>query len=126
MSDALEATPEEMAEYRATARRRWDRERPELVQREERAWEVVRRAAMLLRGQFGATRMVVFGSLVRQGCFTRWSDVDITVWGIYPEKTFLAIYAVAHIDEEIEVDLVDVKVCRPSLLTAIELEGIEL
>lgn len=87
---------------------------------------MVRRAAMLLRGQFGATRGVVFGSLVRQGCFTRWSDVDIAVWGIYPEKTFLAIYAVAHMDEEIEVDLVDVKACRPSLLTAIELEGIEL
>lgn len=71
MSDALEATPEEMAEYRATTRRRWEQEQQELVQREERAWEVVRRTAMLLREQFCATRVVVFGSLVRQGCFTR-------------------------------------------------------
>jgi predicted nucleotidyltransferase len=126
MATALELTPEEMDEYRAGARRRWERERRQLVAREKRAWELARRAAALLRGQFGATRVVVFGSLVHKECFTPWSDVDVAAWGIRPEDTFRAIGAVMDIDAEIEVNLVDVGACRASLLTVIEAEGVAL
>jgi predicted nucleotidyltransferase len=126
MPAAREMTPEEIAVYQATVQRRWEQEQQELVRREEQAWEVARRAATLLREQFGATRVVVFGSLVHKGCFTRWSDVDIAAWGIRPECTFRAISAVMDMDAEIEVNLVDVAACRPSLLAVIEREGIEL
>jgi len=126
MLTALEVTSDEMAVYRATARRRWEREQQELVQRRERAWEVAYRAATLLKEQFGATRVVVFGSLIHEGCFTRWSDVDIAAWGIAQEDTFQAIGVVMDINADIEVNLVDVAVCRPSLLATIEQEGREL
>jgi len=115
-----------MAVYRAAARRRQERERQELAQLQERAWQAARRAARLLKEQFGATRVVVFGSLVRRDCFTRWSDVDIAAWGIPPEDTFRAIGAVMDIDAEVEVNLVDVGACRPLLLSVIEQEGVEL
>jgi len=126
MTTALGLTPEEMDAYRAAARRRREQEGRELAQREKRAWELARRAAALLREQFGATRVMLFGSLANAGCFTPWSDVDLAAWGIRLEDTFRAIGAVMDIDAEIEVNLVDVNTCRPELLVSIEQEGIEL
>jgi hypothetical protein len=68
----------------------------------------------------------VRGSLIHEGCFTRWSDVDIAAWGISPDATFRAIGAVMNLEPDIIVSLVDVETCRPSLLAVIEREGIEL
>lgn len=126
MPNTLNLTPEKIAVYRTTAQRRRERERPELARRREQGWAAARQAAQLLREQFKATRVVVFGSLARQSGFTRWSDVDIAAWGIAPEDTFRAIGAVMDLDTEIPVNLVDVNTCRPSLLSAIERDGIDL
>jgi predicted nucleotidyltransferase len=126
MTTALKLTSEDIAVYRAAARRRFEQEQRELALREKRAWELARWAAALLRKQFDATRVMVFGSLVHKGCFTPWSDVDVAAWGIRPENTFRAIGAVMDLDAEIEVNLVDVNTCAPSLLMTIEQEGIEL
>lgn len=82
---------EDMAVYRATARRRLEQEEKELAVRRERPWETARRAAKLLKEDFGAQRVVVFGSLLRPKCFNKWSDVDIAAWGIGPEDTFRAM-----------------------------------
>jgi predicted nucleotidyltransferase len=118
--------PDEMAVYQATARRRQEREHRALRLRQARAWELARRAAGLLKAQFGARRVVVFGSLVHAGCFTLWSDVDIAAWGLLPQDTFRAIGAVMDLDADIEVNLVDMGACRPTLLATIEREGVEL
>ena len=64
--------------------------------------------------------------MVKKGCFTPWSDVDVAAWGIRPEDTFRAIGAVMDVDAEIDVNLVDVNTCRPEFLVSIEQEGIEL
>ncbi|MCD6289540.1 MAG: nucleotidyltransferase domain-containing protein [Anaerolineae bacterium] len=126
MPTALDLTPEEIEAYREAARRRWERERQALARRRERAWEAARRAARLLRERFGAGRVVVFGSLVREECFTPWSDVDIAAWGIRPEDTFRAIGAVLDVDDEIEVNLVDMGACPEWLQPVIEREGVDL
>lgn len=68
--------------YLRTARRRAQAERRALAERRQRAWELSRRAARLLRERHGAHRVVVFGSLVHENRFTPWSDVDLAVWGI--------------------------------------------
>jgi hypothetical protein len=52
--------------------------------------------------------------------------VDIAAGGISPEDTFRAIGAVMEVATDIDVNLVDVGVCRPSLLTIIEEEGMEI
>jgi predicted nucleotidyltransferase len=80
----------------------------------------------LLREQCHVSRVVAFGSLTREESFTRWSDVDIAAWGIAPEDTFRAIGAVMDLGTEIPVNLVDVNTARPSLLTVIEPDGVEL
>jgi len=122
----LDISPEKIAVFRKTAQRRREREKGEIERREEKAWAAARRAATLLKEQFHATRVVVFGSLVHDGCFTRWSDVDIAAWGISSEDTFRAIGAVMDMESALDVNLVDVRTCRPSILEMIKEEGVDL
>ena len=126
MPTTLELSPEQIARYRMAAQKRRQREQPEIERRRERAWVAVRTAAQLLQERFQVTRLVVFGSLVRETGFNRWSDVDIAAWGIAPEDTFRAIGAVMDLDTEVRVNLVDVNTARDSLLAEIERHGIEL
>jgi predicted nucleotidyltransferase len=126
MPTTLNLTPEKLATYRATAQRRQAEEHTELTRRRNRAWAAARQAAGLLKAQFKASRVVVFGSLARDRGFTRWSDVDIAAWGLAPEDTFRAMGAVMDLETEIPVNLVDINTCRPALLSAIEQDGVEL
>ena len=112
--------------YRKTAERRRHERQLQVQRRRARAWEAARKAARLLKDEFGATRVVLFGSLAQPERFTLWSDVDLAAWGLRTEDTFRAVAAVLGIDSEIEVDLVDISLCRPALRETIEREGIEL
>lgn len=126
MSTATELTSEQVAAFQVAAWRRHEREQKELMLREERAWMLARRTAALVREQFDARRVALFGSLVHEGCFTQWSDVDIAVWGIRAEDTLRAIGAAMDLDGEIEVNLVDAATCSASILATIEQEGVGL
>jgi predicted nucleotidyltransferase len=98
----------------------------ELAVRRERAWETAHRAAKLLKDDFGAQRVVVFGSLLRPEYFNKWSDVDIAAWGIDTKDTFRAMGAVMDLGEAIEINLVDINTCRATLRVVIEREGQEI
>jgi predicted nucleotidyltransferase len=126
MATAHNLSPEAMAGYREGARRRHEAEQQALAAREERAWELARQAAALLRERFKVSRVVVFGSLIHPGCFTPWSDVDIAAWGLGPDDTFRAIGVAMDVDAEIPVNLVDVGACKASLLRVIEQEGVDV
>jgi uncharacterized protein len=89
-----------------------------------RAWDQARTAARLLRERFGATRVVVFGSLAHDEWFNRWSDIDLAAWGIPPDAFFRAVAAVTGLSAEFKVDLVDPDDCQPALRRAIEQEGV--
>ena len=119
-------TKDPLAAYRSTSHRRVVQRRLQLERNKQLAWSAARRAAQLLRDQFGATRVVVFGSLVYEDCFTIWSDVDIAAWGIAPEQTFRAIGEVHDLTNEIECNLIDVASCRSAILQTIEQKGIDL
>jgi|GEM_PF-207658 len=117
---------EDMAIYKAAARLRLEQEKKELAARRKRAWELARQAAKLLKENFGAKRVVVFGSLLHLNCFNKWSDVDIAAWGIGAEDTFRAMGAVMDIGKDIEINLVDIDTCRAALRAIIESEGKEV
>ena len=117
---------EEIEVYLTNARLKREHEHRELLLREDKAWKAARSAAPLLKERFAATKVVLFGSLAHKGSFSRWSDIDIAAWGISPEDTFRAIGAVMEVSSDIEINLVDIGTCRPSLLTVIEKEGIEI
>lgn len=122
----LPLTPEQVAIYRASAIRRRERDRAAEQERRALAWLAAREAAELLRTRYHVSRVVVFGSLVQNGRFTRWSDVDIAAWGLNDSNWLHAIGAVMDMKTGFEMNLVDVTVCKPAILESIEREGIDI
>ena len=61
----------------------------------------------MLYDDFGATKVAVFGSLAEQESFSKWSDIDIAVWGIPNNKYFRASSIASDISGLFKVDLVD-------------------
>jgi predicted nucleotidyltransferase len=119
---ALELTPEEWKQYHP------ERQRPPTWPPEIRAhaWQQARQAARVLREQFGATRVVVFGSLAHNLWYSERSDIDIAVWGIAPEDFFQAVADVNTVGVDFEINLVDPAIARPHILKAIQREGIDV
>ncbi len=101
-------------------------ERSQLIERWEKAWQAARIASRMLREEFGATSVVVFGSLAHRAWFSPHSDIDIAARGIPPERFYRAVAAVTGFSPDFEVDLVDPDDCRPAVRQAIEREGIDL
>jgi len=116
-------SPDQMEIYRATARRRQQEELEAKDCRRELAWKVARHAAGLLREQFGASRVVIFGSLVRGQSFSRWSDIDLAAWGLRPNDYFVAVARLQDLSPDFEIDLVAMEHCRPELQEVILREG---
>jgi predicted nucleotidyltransferase len=119
---ALALTAEEWRDYRPDLKA----DEEQAAERWERAWEVARAAARLLRQEFSATRVVGFGSLTDRAWFTPWSDIDLAAWGIPPDVFYKAVAAVAGLSSEFKIDLVSPEDCRPALCQAIAREGIDL
>ena len=70
--------------------------------------------------------MLLFGSLIHPGCFTPWSDVDVAATGIDPCDTLRAMEEVDDLSTEIDVNLVDLAACKPSIRAVVEFEGVPL
>jgi predicted nucleotidyltransferase len=123
---AQDLSTSKLDEYRKTAMRRQKVRISKAKNRREKGWKLARKAAKVLRTQFQVKRVAVFGSLLHEARFTRWSDIDIAVWGLSPDQTFRAIGAVMDLDSSMELNLVDVNTCSCSLLKAIEQEAVDI
>lgn len=122
MKTALDLSAEELRAYRPG-------QAPLLgasLERSAQAVATARRAAALLREQFDATKVVLFGSAARLEWFGPSSDVDLAAWGIRPDQFCRAVAAMEGFSREFAVDLVDPEDCRLSLRHAIERDGIPL
>ncbi len=108
---AKDLSPEELAQYRQRLDQQLQNRKVDeaLLQR---AWDTAHRIAAMLYEDFDATQVAVFGSLTEQNWFSKWSDIDIAIWGIPPEKYFYAVSAVSDISGLFKVDLVDFKKCK--------------
>lgn len=108
---AKNLSPEELAKYR----QRFDQH---LQNRKvddallQRAWQTAHRIAEMLYKDFGATQVAVFGSLAEADAFSKWSDIDIAVWGIPNDKYFRAASVTSDISGLFKVDLVDFDSCK--------------
>jgi predicted nucleotidyltransferase len=97
-----------------------------LAGRHARAWDVARRGAQMLKDQFGAARVAVFGSVLRPEFFYERSDVDLAVWGLDERLYLRAVSRLLDLDPEISVDLVEMEFAPSRLREAIEQEGMIL
>lgn len=125
---ALDITGDEWRTYDmgTAVRRRQASVDPQIEERWQQAQQLVRDAARCLRDQYGARRVVLFGSAVERSLFTRWSDIDLAVWGVPPKRFYAAVAAVTSLHGDIPIDVVDAEQCSEDLQKTIEQEGIEL
>lgn len=123
MATTLAITPEKMATYRATALSRRQIEESALAQRKARALSVARQAAALLKAQFGASAVLLFGSLAHEQWFTASSDIDLAAWRINPADYFRAVAYLQDISPEFSIDLVSLEDCKATLRATILVEG---
>jgi predicted nucleotidyltransferase len=114
----------EMEVYRRSARRQTEKLQAAVEARHQRAWQAARAAARILKDEFGASRVAVYGSLIHPERFHLRSDVDLAVWDV--KQYFRAIARLLDIDPEIEFDLVPVEDARPHVRAVIDREGVEL
>ena len=115
-------TPAELDLYRKALRSR-KRVKSLASDRLTRARKVARKAASILRKQFGVENVVLFGSVVYPKLFHSRSDVDIAVWGLNEHDYFRAIGALLGIDSEIGVDLVVFETASPAMQAVILRDG---
>lgn len=127
MPTALEMKPEEWRKFKPgrkianrTAQGKY------LKERRAKAIELAQKASFLLRRQYGAKRVVLFGSLARTKAFSAWSDIDLAAWGIAPDKFFSAVAAVTGLSPDFKIDLVEPDTCREAVRISIEEHGIEI
>lgn len=122
---ALDLPPEALEKYRPleAIRKRRAKFSAEIASRRRRAMLAARKAAKLLKTEFSAKEVILFGSLARRVGFTRWSDIDLASRGIPSEKYLTAMDTVLYLSPEFKIDLVELETCSPALLKSIETEG---
>ena len=119
-------TPEQIEVYAATLRARTAETVRRRQARHEQAWTVARQAAQILRAQYGATGVRVFGSLVEGDHFTERSDIDMAAVGFTPAVHMEALGRLLRLSPDFEFDLVDLERCPEGLRQAVERAGVEL
>lgn len=108
---AIDLSPEELKEYHLRLDEHLQNRKVDeaLLQR---AWQTAHKIASMMYEDFGATKVAVFGSLAEQVHFSKWSDIDIAVWGI-PNDKFLRVSSIASdISGLFKVDIVDFESCK--------------
>ncbi|NJN87701.1 MAG: nucleotidyltransferase domain-containing protein [Leptolyngbyaceae cyanobacterium SL_7_1] len=123
MLNRLNVSPEQMQQYILTARSRQQQRLVALEQRRQHGFEIANTAAHLLKTEFSASRVVVFGSLLNQN-FHETSDLDLAVWDLPEAFYFQAVSRLLSLSD-FAVDLVEVQRPSPEILVAIA-QGTEL
>ena len=122
---ALDLSPEQLRKYRPleAIRRRRAKTRVEISKRRRRAYAAALKAAELLKTEFGAEQVILFGSLARRGSFTLYSDIDLAVRGIHSDHYLTAMETVLYMNPDFKIDLVDIEFCSPAMRAEIEKDG---
>lgn len=122
---ALDLPPEALEKYRPldAIKKRRAKFSAEIASRRKRAMSVARKAAELLKSEFGAKEVILFGSLARRSSFSLYSDIDLAVRGIAPEKFYAAVSAMMDVSVEFKIDLVEPEDCSPAMFENIEKDG---
>ena len=93
---ALDLPPEEWKKYQPIPAilQRQSATHSQLERRRKQAMRVARQAASLLRKEFDAKKVVLFGSLANPGNFTLWSEIDLTVFGVPADRFYADVAAI--------------------------------
>ncbi|ASC74108.1 hypothetical protein XM38_050830 [Halomicronema hongdechloris C2206] len=117
--------PENMATYRQTLRLREAEAQQQRQQRWQAAWGVARQGGDILKQEFRAIQVIVFGSLLHPEWFSMTSDIDLAVAGLSAWDHLAAIAQMQDLSD-FKVDVIRLETCPPRLRGVIEAEGQEL
>lgn len=118
-------SPEKLAQYRATAQRRQTERQQWQQQRQQQGWQVARQAAQVLKQEFGARRVRLFGSLLDWRRVRTESDIDLAVEGLANERYLEAVTRLLDLSD-FSVDLVQIESTKPRMTVIVEQQGVEL
>ncbi|MGF1522040.1 MAG: nucleotidyltransferase domain-containing protein [Leptolyngbyaceae cyanobacterium] len=119
-SNAPYPSSEQMAQYRASARRRAEQRRQQQLTRCQRGREVANVAARILKDTWSANKVVLFGSMLTPEKVHGRSDIDLAVWGLPAADYLKALAALLDIDPDFSIDLIEAEYASPHLLAAIQ------
>ncbi len=101
-------SPSELAECRENLKRQWENRQVD-EQLLKRAWAVAHRLATVLYQDYGASKVAVFGSLAERERFTKYSDIDIVVWGVSYDRCLDALWDTEDLGSEFKIDIINFK-----------------
>lgn len=113
----------DLTRYRETMHRRAAAEQRRRRRLQGEAQDVATHAAAQLKEQYGASRVVVFGSVADGAESHVPSDVDLAVWGLTPAAYLEAVAQLQACSPDFRIDLVRMEHCTASLRKAIQDEG---
>lgn len=106
-------SPTQLQRYIVSAQ---ERERDRLAKLEERrrsGLNLAKQAATLLKEEFGATQVILFGSLLTE-TFHESSDIDLAVMGLPEKQYFQAVGRLLGLGD-FDFDLVEIQQARPEI-----------
>ncbi|MBW4581534.1 MAG: nucleotidyltransferase domain-containing protein [Tildeniella nuda ZEHNDER 1965/U140] len=118
-------TPEQMAVYQASHHARKEQKQQQLLLRQQHGLQVAHQAAQLLKEKFGATRIVLFGSLLDLNRLHPQSDIDLAAWGLHEQDYLHAVSQLLDLSD-FSIDLIEAEYAPPKLLKSIQDTGREL
>ena len=118
-------SPQQLIRYRAGLRQQLKHHQQEQLHRQQRGWQVAREAAQILKSQWGASKVVLFGSMLDAKNIHDRSDIDLAVWDLPTEMYFSALAELLDIDLDFAIDLVEIEHSKPHIRAAIQ-AGVEL
>jgi predicted nucleotidyltransferase len=114
---------DKMYGYILAARKREQARQESLRQLQSRGIETAKQAARMLRQEFRAKRIVLFGSMLQPKIHEN-SDIDLAVWNLSKSDYFQAVGKLQGLSE-FAIDLIEVENASDYIVEAIA-QGIEL
>jgi predicted nucleotidyltransferase len=111
--------------YRAARRSRFQQQKLAARAESQRARTVAESLARVLVEGYGATRVLLVGSLAR-GEFGQGSDIDLAAAGVPPESFFAAGAELERLAQGFKIDLVPLESANPFFLDQVAQDGIAL
>ncbi len=121
----VELSAAQLARYRQAAQQREAQRLEQRRQQQQRGWQVARQAAQLLKTDFAAQRVWLFGSMLEVQRLRAESDIDLAVEGLSDRLYLRAVASLLDLSE-FSVDLVQVEHAALKILEVIRAQGVEL
>lgn len=124
--ESQKAVPAKYQPYVAYWQQQKAEKRSRLKQRHQEGLKTAKALADILKGDFGATQVVLFGSMLSVNDIRMKSDIDLAVWNLPYDDYIRALAELMNHSGPFGVDLVRIEEAPPSLKRYVLNEGLLL